>query len=282
MALLHLPNSRIVTASVPVTANRVKSSEDFFVMDKRLKDNRVKVFYRPIEAAIRWSELLQQETHILKTLTSSNQPRAADVVQWPDLGLNIARLFDGLVNGELPYGENGVTQNDPVLFGSPDLTIRHLDLKKWMGHYYPEEKPAFLFSEPEPTSHLFVDIDTVRILLIERDGLKAQLQINTDALQHLRREHQTVRDKLATASLDKVDLHPRGETTYLHIIGGLLSLLLNHSPGGKPYSVFKTQESIIDALMGHHAGVMGINERTLQTKFAEANRRMATAESARP
>lgn len=251
-------------------------------MGTRFTDFGVRIFYRPIDAAIRWSGLLQQETHILKMLTSSNQPRVADVEQWPDLGLNIARVFDGLMNGELPYGENGITLNDPVLFGSPNLTIRHLDLKKWMCHYYPEEKPAFLFNESEHTSLSFVDIDTVRILLIERDGLKAQLQINTDALQQLRKEHQILRDKFTSSSPDAINLHPRGETTYLHIIGALLSLVLGHSPGGKPYSAFKTQESIIDALIAHHAGVMGINARTLQTKFAEANRRMTNTDNARP
>lgn len=252
-------------------------------MDKRLKDYGIKVVYRPIEAAIRWSGLLRQERQILKSLPDlTYQPRSTDIEKWPQLAFNIARLFDGLVNGELPYGESGVTRNDPALLNSPHLAIRHLDLRTWMHRYYPAEKPAFLFDESEDNVHTFIDIDTVRTLLAERDCLRTQLDIRSDALNQLRGEHQTLRDQFASLSLDKADLHPRGETTYLNIIGALLSLFLGETPAGKRYSVFNTQESIIDALMGHHAGVMGINERTLQTKFAEANRRMTTAESARP
>jgi hypothetical protein len=151
-----------------------------------------------------------------------------------------------------------------------------------MHHSYPAEKPVFLFGEPEDNTHAFIDIDTVRTLLAERDCLRMQLDTHSDALNQLRREHQTLRDQFASLSLDKTDLHRRSESTYLNIIGALLSLLLGETPAGKRYSVFKTQESIADALIAHHPSLMGINERTLQAKFAEANRRMANAENARP
>jgi hypothetical protein len=48
-------------------------------------------------------------------------------------------------------------------------------------------------------------------------------------------------------------LSTRAETTYLHIIGGLLRLLLGQSPGN-PYSSFKTQESIVSAMVAHFGG----------------------------
>lgn len=250
-------------------------------MGTRFTDYGVKVFYRPIEAAIRWSELLHEETHILKTLTPANQPQALNVEQWPELGLHIARIFDGLVNGELPYGENGITRNDPTLLGSPALTVRHVDLKRWIIQYYPEEKPSFLFYESEHPPLPLVDIETMRILLVERDGLKAQLQIHTDALNHLRSEHKTLRDKVAASSENDSE-HPRTETTHLHIIGAMLSVMLGDSPAGKPYSAFKSQEAIIDALIAHHPSTAGITARTLQTKFAEANRRLTNAKNVAP
>lgn len=250
-------------------------------MDKQFKDYGTKVVYRPIEAAIRWSGLLRQEGQILKTLPDlTHRSRSISTAQWPQLAFNIARLFDGLLNKELPYGENGVTRNDPALLDSPHLTVRHVDVKRWMIQYYPEEKPSFLFYESEHPPLPLVDIETMRILLVERDGLKAQLQIHTDALNHLRIEHKTLRDKLA-ASENNVE-HPRTETTHLHIIGALLSVMLGDSPGGKPYSAFKSQEAIIDALIAHHASIAGITQRTLQTKFAEANRRLANAKNAAP
>ena len=67
-------------------------------------------------------------------------------------------------------------------------------------------------------------------------------------------------------------LTQRAETTYLNIIGALLDLMLGKSPSGKPYSEFRSQEAIIDALLAHHKGKPGIAERTLAEKFAAAKR----------
>ena len=69
-------------------------------------------------------------------------------------------------------------------------------------------------------------------------------------------------------------LGPRSESTYLNIVGGLLTLLLGKSPSGMPYSSFLTQEAIISAMVAHHGNAMGINERTLQAKFAMARRNL--------
>jgi hypothetical protein len=60
--------------------------------------------------------------------------------------------------------------------------------------------------------------------------------------------------------------------TYLHIVGGLLTLLLGRTPSGQPYSRFQTQESIISAMIAHHGNKLGIAERTLEAKFAAARR----------
>ncbi|WP_444485044.1 hypothetical protein [Xanthomonas citri] len=62
---------------------------------------------------------------------------------------------------------------------------------------------------------------------------------------------------------------------YLNIIGALLCLLLDDAPSGKPYSAFRTQEAIISALIAHNDGLMGLTERTLQAKFAQAKRHVA-------
>jgi len=67
-------------------------------------------------------------------------------------------------------------------------------------------------------------------------------------------------------------LTPRAETTYLNIIGGLLALMLGKSPAGKAQSVFNNQAAIISALLAHHADKPGIAQRTLEEKFAAANR----------
>ena len=62
-----------------------------------------------------------------------------------------------------------------------------------------------------------------------------------------------------------------------NIFGALLALLLSQSPGGVPYSSFRTQEAIVSALVAHYSGIMGVTERTLNGKFALARRRMREA-----
>ena len=69
----------------------------------------------------------------------------------------------------------------------------------------------------------------------------------------------------------------RAETTYLNIIGGMLTLMLGQSPSGVPYSSFKTQEAIVTALLAHYGGTMGITERTLNGKFANARKNVRSA-----
>jgi len=69
-------------------------------------------------------------------------------------------------------------------------------------------------------------------------------------------------------------LSARAETTYLHIIGAMLDVLLGHAPSGQPYSRFKTQESIVSVMLAQHGRRLGISERTLHAKFAAARRHL--------
>ena len=54
--------------------------------------------------------------------------------------------------------------------------------------------------------------------------------------------------------------------------------MLSQSPSGVPYSSFKTQEALVSALVAHYGGTyMGITERTLNGKFANAKRYVRSA-----
>ena len=108
-----------------------------------------KVSYRPIEAAIRWSDLMRFESRILHVIGDKPIPDLQDFPRWPMLCLNTERIFDAIRNGDLSFGKNGITSNDPMLFDDPDLTVRHVDLKLWMSHFYPDQKPPFLFDVVE-------------------------------------------------------------------------------------------------------------------------------------
>lgn len=235
-----------------------------------------KIYYRPIEAAIRWSGLLRFEQRILVTLGRRPLPAATEFPRWPLLRLNTERVFDALAHGEMPYGKEGLVRDKQGLaMDDPLLTVRHVDLKAWMAHYYPGEKPAFLFDEVERALHPAISLDTVGALLAEREVIKARLAEHLGVHETLRAEHEALLKTHAACAADAeraTTLGPRSESTYLNIVGGLLALLLGKSPGGMPYSSFRTQEAVISALVAHHGNAMGITERTLQAKFAQARR----------
>lgn len=64
----------------------------------------------------------------------------------------------------------------------------------------------------------------------------------------------------------------RQQGAYLNIIGALLGLLLGKSPSGKPYSDFKNQQALIDAIHGNFGEASGLSKRNLEDKFALARR----------
>lgn len=233
-----------------------------------------KVRYRPIEAAIRWSGLARHENLILETLQEKRITEPGDFPEWPELRLNTERIYDAIVNGELPYGIDGVTVRDGSRINHPDLTIRHVDLKAWMSRYYPEQRPEFLFGWLDGIGPPTISIEAIHALVLERDALRSLIehrdqQIRVGHKQDERPVTQVQSDAHSTA------LSARAETTYLHIIGGLLTLLLGHGASERPRSGFRSQESIISALIEQHGDRLGITQRTLEAKFAAARRKLS-------
>lgn len=244
----------------------------------RLEDGQ-QVFYRPIEAAIRWSGLLEHEAQILQALGTRLIPDSTDFPSWPTLQLNAERIYDALVNGELRYGRNGISNEGSVPLYDPDLTVRHIDLKAWMIRFYPDQRPSFLFDEIERDGHPSISLHTIQALLADREALKVELADQQRMVAMLQSQLQTIsaeRDNLAKQYGTPVG--HRSESTYLNIVGGLLGLLLGKSPGGAPYSSFHTLEAVISALLAHHAGRPGISERTLRAKFTAARRHLSASD----
>ena len=234
---------------------------------------RSMVLYRPIEAAIRWSGLTQHEPYILEYLNGRRIPEPGDFPQWPTLRRNAERVYDGILNKELPIAINGITVRDGAgaNLDDPSVAIRHVDLKDWMCRFYPSHRPAFLFSRLERKANSGISRDSVQALFLEREGLLLRIAQREEGIKKLR-EQLRVLERSADSG---APLGPRSETTYLHILGGLLTLLLGSSPSGQRYSSFTSQEAIISALIAHHGERLGIAERTLQTKFAAARRSLA-------
>ena len=112
-------------------------------------------------------------------------------------------------------------------------------------------------------------------LLVEREALKSQLDLCRHQVQAL--QDQLKKQDAPTASCALCPLSDRAEATYLNIVGALLEVMLGHTPSGTPYSRFTSQEAVISALIAHHGNLMGIAERTLQAKFAQARRKLRSA-----
>lgn len=66
---------------------------------------------------------------------------------------------------------------------------------------------------------------------------------------------------------------------YLNIIGSMVGLMLAKSPSGRPYSVFESQQAIIDAIHANFGEAPGLSERNLMGKFAEAKRTLTAYSS---
>ena len=235
------------------------------------------VYYRPIDAAIRWAGLLRFRDEILAAVQHRHLPAHLDCPRCDELRLYTDRIYDGIYHGELPYGQNGITSNDKTLWDSPALTVRHIDLKQWRLHYYPGQRPPFLFSRIERIAHPVITMESGHALLVEREALKSQLEQCRRQL-HALQERQKLQGP-APPACNLCPLSDRAEATYLHIIGAMLTLMLGRSPSGTPYSSFNSQEAIASALVAHHGHLMGITERTLQAKFAQAKRKLQSAVS---
>ncbi|MQT88116.1 hypothetical protein DYL61_16945 [Pseudomonas nabeulensis] len=238
-----------------------------------------KVFYRPIEAAIRWAGLLRYKQDILSAISSPRElPLTLECPRWDELRLCTDRIYDAIINQELSYGRNGITLNDEALLESDDLTVRHVDLKRWMRMHYPEHRPAFLFSRSERIAHPVITLETGQALLVERQALKADLMQCRRQMQELQERYDgLLKQSTVIPACNQCPISDRAETTYLNIIGGMLELMLSQSPSGVPYSSFRTQEAIVSAMVANHGGAMGITERTLNGKFASAKRNLRNA-----
>ncbi len=234
-----------------------------------------KPFYRPVEAALRWCNLIQHEDEILRATGNELFPGIGVFPEWPCLRANAEKIYDAILHDGLPHGRDGraIVLGEHVAKGR--LTIRHIDLREWMAKHYPNQKPAFLFDEVERDTHATYNAVTFRVLQADRDALKVRIEKADDILQNMNQELGTTkgeRDSLR-AMIEKIGTPGgRSETTYLNIIGGMLALMLGKAPSGKPLSSFENQSSIISALLVHHDGKPGIAVRTLEEKFAAAKR----------
>ena len=74
-------------------------------------------------------------------------PEATEFPRWPMLR-NAERIFDALASRrDAAAGDGLVRDTQSLTMDDLSLTQRHVDLKAWMAHHHPGERPAFLFDE---------------------------------------------------------------------------------------------------------------------------------------
>jgi hypothetical protein len=189
-------------------------------------------------------------------------------------------LHEAIEAGVLEHGRDGKKVQAGEHVAPERRTVSRDALKAFMAKEFPASKPPFLFDEVERNTHSAITADAYRGLKASYD---AKVQALTEANERVRKlDEEKSRLEADLASLrsmvDKgIAPGERAETTYLNIIGALLGLLVGESPDGKSYSRFASQAAVISALLGRYSGKPGIALRTLEVKFAEAKRSLASA-----
>lgn len=243
--------------------------------DKNSCNALEKSYYRPIEAALRWCNLIQHEVKILEATDIELLPPISAFPQWPCLRANAEKIVDAILNKELVHGRDGKTVGPEDHVARHRLTVRHTDLKAWMAKYYPDQKPKFLFDEIERTTHSAINADSFRALQVELKAAQARIEKATEIYRAQKAkidELEAERNVLISNQSAKATPNARSEATYLNIIGGLLSLMLSKNDKGTFRSEYRKQEAIIADLVELHGTKDGIAKSTLEGKFAAANR----------
>ena len=132
--------------------------------DSKSCSTLAKLYYKPIEAALRWCGLIEHEARILKETGAELFPPMTAFPQWPCLRLNAEKIYDAIQNKELPHGRDGRTVAEGDHVAKARITVRHTDLKIWMEKHEPGQKPPFLFEEIERSTHASINADSFRAL----------------------------------------------------------------------------------------------------------------------
>jgi hypothetical protein len=193
-------------------------------------------------------------------------------------GLHDGALFNSLLgacreNGRrLPKGEHVAYERRHV-YG--------LDLKEWAKAIAPSERPAFLFDEVERGIHTGITQEAYQSLKAPYDAKVQKLEKANERIRELEEDKGNVeveRNSMesmvdrTSAQLASAPPGERSETTYLNIIAGLVRLLTPSSVQDLAGARYESQATVIAALLEAFPSKPGLSQRTLQERFAAANR----------
>ncbi len=155
------------------------------------------------------------------------------------------------------------------------------DLKEWAKDIAPSERPAFLFDEIERELHPGITLETYQSLQAAHDSKERTLVRTNGRIRELEDAKANVeaeRDSLKSmvermsAQLNSAPPGERSETTYLNIIAGLVRLLTPSPVQDLAGARYDSQAALIQALLDAFPSSQGISRRTLEERFASANR----------
>jgi hypothetical protein len=192
--------------------------------DSRSCNTLEKLYYRPIEAALRWCNLISFENQVLVEVGKELLPPIGAFPQWPCLRLNTEKICTAIRDGELLYGRDGKTVVKGETVRKDRITVKHTDLRNWIQKTYPDQKPQFLFDEIERSTHSSINADTFRTLQADRDALKARVGKAEEWAKAMIAEKKILQDLIAslTAQVKEADpIDTRERNTLLSIIGVL-------------------------------------------------------------
>lgn len=235
-------------------------------------------YYTVEQMAMLWCGI---ETHDFnEVIGECSYPRRA-IPQHPYISCleyRAAAIMDAIEAKELAVGRDGrchAINDDHV---APERrTVLLKDFKEWLLQAFPQEKPKLIFDEIERNAHSSITVGVYQTLLADRDHLQVRISKAEEIFRQQKKELDALKGE--NSSLKKMVDNgvstigdARSERSYLNVIGGLLQLMLSHSPSGQKHSVFDNQAAIVSALLAYHEGKYGISSTNLEKKFAEANR----------
>ena len=180
-----------------------------------------KPFYYPIEAALRWCNLIEHEAEIVERIGLGGLPKIGDFPQWKCLRINAEKIFDALMNGEMPCGREGKAVDPDEHVAPAKRTVRHTVLKAWLAEHEPGQKPAFLFDEVERETHARYNAETFHALQAERDALKLRVDNATEAYKQLRRERDELKAAVDAQATAEKPLGTTERNTLLKLVIGM-------------------------------------------------------------
>lgn len=205
-----------------------------------------KPYYKPIEAALRWCNLVQHEVEILRGTGNSLFPGIGVFPQWPCLRANAEKIYDAMLNGELLHGRDGRTVSHDDHVARERMTVRHTDLKAWMAKHYPDQKPKFLFDEVERTTHAAINAESFRALQVDRDAAVARLEkARVWAAEIIKERDALIGERNSLRAIVDKELTATERTTLLTIIAALCDYSkIKHQERGAAAQIAKLTDEI--------------------------------------